>query len=217
MTPQILVYHPNPKMGDAISAIARHRGLSPVVVNRVGAGFRLLHHQKFPGIILDFADEAIASDLVAICRHSKSNRSAVVLALADRQQIASECGAHFCVKRSPDLRELASALKAAQGMILREFRRYARVPMASCAMLDNDEHSLQLRTLNISEGGMCVQSEIPGWNRDHLVEFNQPEIGLQFQTRSTVVWTAEGKSGIKFHLSSTASRSALTEWLTAAL
>src|SRR5438309_267915 len=106
MNPQILIYHPNPKMGEAISAIARRRGLAPVLVNRVGAGFRLLHQQKFPAVILDFADEAIASDLVAICRHSKSNRSAVVLALTDREQIASECGAHFCVKRSPDLNAL---------------------------------------------------------------------------------------------------------------
>lgn len=210
--PETLVYSPNLSVGEAIAAIARRRGLAPVVVDRAGAGLGLLHRQKFPAVILDCGDNAIAADFLEVCRHSRSNKSAVVIALTDGAQSAAG-GASFCIRKSPDLRELVSALRTAEGMILREFKRYRRSPVMSSVVLDNDEHRLQLKTVNLSEGGMCVFSEIPGWNREHLVHFDDSELGLQFHTRSIIVWRAEGKSGIQFQFVSPAFRSALADWL----
>ena len=213
MNPQILVYHANPKMAEAISVAVRRRRFTPVAVTRVGAALRLLHREKFPAAILDCGDPAIASDLLAICRSSSSNKFSVVFALTNGEHDAFQRAAHLCVKRSTDLRALSLALHTAEGIILREFHRYKRLPITSSVALDNDEHSLQLKTVNISEGGMCVLSEIPGWNREHAIHFDDSKIGLRFHSKSTIVWKDRGQSGIKFEFSTPASRSALAEWL----
>lgn len=213
MSPQTLVYSPTPSVSEAIAAIVRRRGLAPTVVNVAGAGLRLLHKGKFPAVILDCGDNAIAKDFLEVCRHSRSNRSAVVIALTDGQQTNVGPGANFCIRKSPDLRELTFALRTAEGMILREFNRYRRSPVTSSVLLDNDEHRLQLKAINLSEGGMCVYSEIPGWNREHTIHFDDPKIGLQFHTKSIVVWRAGGKSGLQFQSVSPACRSAITGWL----
>jgi len=216
MTLETLVYSQNPTVGDAISATVRRRGLAPVMVTAAGAGLRLLHGRKFPAVILDCGDQAIATDLLQVCRHSRSNKSAVVIALTDGLQTALASDANFCIKKSPDLRELAFTLRTAEGMILREFNRYRRSPLTSPVVLDNDEHRLQLKTINLSEGGMCVYSEIPGWNREHFVHFDDPEIGLQFRTKSVIVWRAQGKSGLQFQSLSPGCRTAIANWLQAA-
>jgi hypothetical protein len=186
------------------------------MVTAAGAGLRLLHGRKFPAVILDCGDQAIATDLLQVCRHSRSNKSAVVIVLTDGLQTALASVANFCIKKSPDLRELAYTLRTAEGMVLREFNRYRRSPLTSPVVLDNDEHRLQLKTINLSEGGMCVYSEIPGWNREHIVHFDDPEIGLQFRTKSVIVWRAQGKSGLQFQSVSPGCRTAIANWLQAA-
>jgi hypothetical protein len=99
------------------------------------------------------------------------------------------------------------------GIIVREFHRYWRAPISSSVLLDNDEHSLHLKTVNISQGGMCVSGEIPGWNREHSVHFHDPERGIHVQTNSIVVWKANGKSGLQFRFASESGRAALVQWL----
>jgi len=215
MNPETLIYSQNTSLGDAVSAIVRRRGLAPVMVSAAGAGLRLLHGRKFPAVILDCGDNAIATDFLEVCRHSRSNKAAVVIALSDGLPSAVASAANFCVRKSPDLRELAYALRTAEGMILREFKRYRRSPVTASVVLDNDEHRLEVKSVNLSEGGMCVYSEIPGWNREHIVHFDDPLIGLKFRSKSVIVWRAQGKSGLQFQCVSSACRSAITNWLQA--
>jgi hypothetical protein len=82
-------------------------------------------------------------------------------------------------------------------------------------MLDNDEHSLQLKTVNVSEGGMCVQGEIPGWNKEHKVQLTHPEINSRFRADSYVVWSRNGRSGIQFRYVTPSARDVLYHWLEA--
>lgn len=216
MNPQTLVYSPNKKIGEDISAIALKRGMAPMLVNGLVAALGLLEKQKFAAVILDCSSESAASELLETCRNSRSNKSAMVIALVDDDSVEAARGSNLWVKRSTDLRELASALRSMEGIILREFQRYRRAPISSSVLLDNDEHSLHVKTVNISEGGMCVSGEIPGWNREHVVHFYNPEMGVHFQTKSLVVWKANGKSGLQFRFASESGRAALAQWLQAA-
>ena len=198
MNPQTLVYSPNTKIGESIAAIAQRRGLAPMLVDSIGTALHLLQSKNFPAVILDCSGESEAADLLAVCRNSKSNKTAMVIALVGDGSIHSVRGSNLWVRRSPDLRELVAALRSVEGIILREFQRYRRSPIKSSVVLANDEHRIEMKTLNISEGGMCVSGEIPGVNREHYVHFHDPNIGFQLQTRSVVVWKANGKSGIQF-------------------
>lgn len=216
MNPQALVYSPNRKIGEAVSAVALKRGMAPMLESGVRATLELLESKKFPAVILDFSGESAASELLHTCRNSRSNSSAMVIALVGQESIDSARGSNLWVKLSPDLRELSAALRSMEGIILREFQRYRRAPISSSVVLDNDEHSLQLQTVNISQGGMCVSGEIPGWNREHFVHFLDPDRGIRFETKSVVVWKANGKSGIQFRFASESGRAALAHWLQAA-
>jgi hypothetical protein len=60
---------------------------------------------------------------------------------------------------------------------------------------------------------MCVSAEIPGWNRDHAVEFDGRQTDLKLRCTSQVVWRRNGKSGIQFRFTTPRSRSVLAEWL----
>ena len=216
MNLQALVYSPNRKIGEAVSAIAVKRGMAPVLVNGVRATVDLLEKRKFPAVILDFSGESAASELLHTCRNSRSNQSAMVIALMGEESVDLARGSNLWVKLSPDLRELTSALRSMEGIILREFHRYWRAPISSSVTLDNDEHSLQVQTVNVSLGGMCVSGEIPGWNREHFAHFHDPNRGIRFETKSVVVWKANGKSGLQFRFASENGRAALAQWLQAA-
>lgn len=215
MHPPALVYTPDAALSAALSKAIHRQKLEPVCVSRVGAALSLLRSRKFPGVIVDCLEKSAASDLLELCRCSGSNKSSVVLALTEGAESAVSWGVSFAVQRPAnlDLRAFITILRAAHGMILQDFRRYRRIPIDSVVMLDNNEHSLQLRTVNVSEGGLCMRGEIPGSNKEHSLQLAHPDMGLRLQAKSYVVWTRNGHSGLQFRFMSNASREALSSWL----
>ena len=110
------------------------------------------------------------------------------------------------------MRELAALLKAAHGMILRDFYRNMRVSADLHVVLENDEHTLRLTTVNVSEGGLCVRGEIKGWNREHSVKLAIP--GAEpLRAKSFLVWSKAGKSGVQFGPMSGRCKNLLATWL----
>lgn len=216
MTPEALIYSRDEKLGEALSTAVGRMKLQAVCASRAGAALNMLRSRKFPAVIVDCQDKPAATDLFELCRRSGSNKTSVVFALTGADETALSWGVTFAVKRPVDLdlRAFNSTLRTAEGMILQDFRRYRRIPIESFALLDNDEHRLQLATVNLSESGMCVHGEIAGWNREHLVQFHA-EMGLRFQANSYLVWSRNGRSGIHFRFMTTASRKALSGWLAA--
>lgn len=217
MNPQALVYSRDVNLGAALSDAISRLKLGPVCTSRVGAALNLLRGHKFPAVIVDCVDRAAAADLFELCRRAGSNKSSVLFALTDENDTARSWGVTFALRRpvESDLRAFTTVLRAAHGMILQDFRRYRRVPIGASAELDNDEHSLQLPTVNVSEGGMCVRGEIPGFKKEHTVQLTHPEMNLRFRANSYVVWSRNGHSGVQFRVMSPACRLALANWLEA--
>jgi hypothetical protein len=174
-----------------------------------------LRSRKFPAVIVDCIDKPAASDLLELCRRSGSNKSSVVLGLTDGTQSATSWGMNFALKRPEnlDLRPFVALLRAAEGMILQDFRHYRRIPIDTPVVLENEEHRLRLSAVNVSGGGMCLQGEILGWNKEHRLQLTHPEMGARFQAKSFVVWSSSGMSGIQFRCMSLLSRDALSGWL----
>ncbi|MBV9073926.1 MAG: PilZ domain-containing protein [Acidobacteria bacterium] len=217
MDPQALIYTADVALSGTLSSTLRRQRLEPVCAGRLGAALHLLRSRKFPAVIVDCSDRSAATDIFQLCRSTGSNRSSVVFALTEGNESASSWGVNFAVKRpaGSDLRAFTTVLRAADGMIRQDFRRYRRIPVLSTAVLDNDEHRLQLSTLNISEGGMCVHGEVPGWNKEHIIEFHHPVSNLRFKANTYTVWSRNGKSGLQFRFMSNAAREALSSWIEA--
>lgn len=217
MNPETLIYSRDANLGAAIESVVRRLKFESVRVSRVGAALHLLRSRKFPAVIVDCLDGAAAADLLELCRCSGSNKSSIVVALTEGSETAISWRVNFAVRRpaDQDTRALLTVLRAAEGLIRQEFRRYRRIPIASLAVLENDEHSLQLPTVNVSEGGMCIQGEVFGWNKEHVVHFSHPDMGLRFQAKSFVVWSRSGRSGLQFRFMSVSTQQALFNWLEA--
>lgn len=217
MSPEALVYSRDENLSAALSDALNRLKIGPVCASRVGAALNLLRGRKFPAVIVDCLDRTAAADLFELCRCTGSNKSSVLFALTHENDTARSWGVTFALKRPVelDLRAFTTVLRAAHGMILQDFRRYRRIPIGASAVLENDEHSLQLATVNVSEGGMCVRGEIPGWNKEHTVQFTHPEMNLRVRANSYVVWSRNGHSGVQFRVMSPACRLALGNWLEA--
>lgn len=213
MSLDVLIYSPEASVAAALSTAARRLKWNPLSIDRGGAGLDLLRGRKYPAVIIDCIDPATSSGLLELCRRSPSNKTSVVFALAEERDAAINRNANFVVKRSSYSRDLAPILYAADGLVRQEFRRYRRIPIDLPVMLSNDEHRLQVTTLNMSEGGMCIKGEVKGWNREHVLQFKNPKVESELRTSSSIIWSEFGKTGIRFQGMSAATRVLLGDWL----
>lgn len=218
MSPEALIYSRDANLSSALSVALRRLKLGPVCAVRVGAALNLLRSRKFPAVVIDCQEKDIATDLLELCRKTGSNKSSVVFALTDGSESGINWRANFAVKRPTtdlDLRAFTVTLRAAEGMIHQDFRHYRRIPISSYAVLNNDEHRMQVATVNLSGGGMCVMGEILGWNKEHVVQLTNPKTGLSFKATSYLVWSRNGRSGIQFRFMTNAAKESLASWLDA--
>jgi PilZ domain-containing protein len=213
MNPEVLIYSPEASVAAALSAAVKRVKWSPISADREGVGLSLLRGRKYPAIIIDCLDQAAALGLLDVCRRSSSNKTSVVLALTEERDPAISKNANFLIRRSSYMRDLPAVLHAAEGIVRQEFRRYRRVPMDVPVVLSNDEHRIQLTTLNMSEGGMCLIGEVKGWNREHVVQFINPKLNSEFRASSSIIWSDSGRTGVRFQGMSASARVLLGDWL----
>jgi hypothetical protein len=213
MNPEVLIYSPEASVTASLSAAVRRVKWHPTSTDRAGAGLNLIRSHRYPAIIIDCVDPAAASGLLDLCRRSASNKTSIVFALSDERDATTSRNANFVVQRSSFTRTFPAVLHAAEGLVRQEFRHHRRVPMGMPVVLSNDEHRLQLTTLNVSEGGMCLLGEVKGWNRDHQVQFRNPKVNSEFCASSSVIWSESGKTGVRFHGMSVAAKVLLGNWL----
>ena len=189
----MLIYTPEASVAAALCTAAKRLKWNPFSIDRTGAGLDLLRGRKYPAVIIDCNDPAASSGLLELCRRSASNKTSVVFALAEERDAAINRNANFVVKRSSYSRDLAPILRAADGLVRQQFRRYRRIPIDLPVMLSNDEHRIQLTTLNLSEGGMCLKGEVKGWNREHVLQFRNPKVDSELRTGSSIIWSEYGQ------------------------
>lgn len=213
MSLDVLIYSPEASVAAALSMAVRRLKWGPVSTDRAGAGLNLLRGRKYPAVIIDCIDLAAGSGLLELCRRSASNKTSIVFALTDERDAAITRNANFVIRRSSYTRDFPAVLHAAEGLVRQEFRRYRRIPIDLPVVLSNDEHRLQVTTVNLSEGGMCIQGEVKGWNREHVVQFRNPRLNSEFRANSSIIWSDSGKTGVRFQMMSAAARVLLGEWL----
>src|SRR5579863_6102899 len=99
-----------------------------------GAEFaiRKLTRSRFQAVIVDYADEKVAAQVLRSARSSPGNKSAVTIGILDAQQpvrTAFDQGAHFVLYKPISMERAKSSFRAARALMKRERRRNARVPI----------------------------------------------------------------------------------------
>lgn len=176
----------------------------------------LINTRKFEAIIVDRAlgDHV---DVFERIRRSPSNGNSVVFAVVDSATEAEgKIQPNFVIQKPLDEKLVGSVLKAALGLIIRDYRRYFRCPVAVPVLIHLDSKAqIPCEMMNISEGGMAVTTTVifdPG--TAVKVEFALPTESRAFNIDAEICWCdKKGRAGLHFRAVLPDQQVLLQDWL----
>jgi CheY-like chemotaxis protein len=206
---------------DTIRVVGRtmqDAGVDLLLTSTVNDAADLLARRKFDAFIADCDDLAGADDLVQQLRQGASNRSAIIFALtngATDLRRAFALGANFVLEKPLGIERATRGIRAALGLMIRERRRYFRLPLELAATLDFGQGvRYQFTTTNLSEGGMSLRAshKLPIGARVR-VTLPLPG-GAAAECAAQIAWsTDEGRAGLRFVMLPLPLRQRLAEFI----
>ena len=201
--------------------VMQDAGIDLLLTSTVNDAADLMARRKFDAIIADCDDLPGADELVQQLRQGSSNRSAIVFALTNgttNLRRAFGLGANFILEKPLSLERATRGLRAALGLMVRERRRYFRLPFEVPATLDFGQGTrYQFPTSNLSEGGLSVRAthKLPIGAKVRL-SFCPPE-GEAIECAALVAWsTDDGRAGLRFMVLGQAVRQQLADFISRA-
>src|SRR5499425_2270986 len=122
---------------------------------------QILTRHKYDTFVVDCDDIPAAPQVLQQLRKGKSNKSCIAFALVNGRtsvRQAFEMGANFVLDKPISAERATRSVRAAQGLIMRERRRYHRhLLSASGAILVDSGAELPVSITNISHGGISIE------------------------------------------------------------
>lgn len=175
--------------------------------------------RRYEVSFIDFSLGAGTSSAIDAIRSGPSTRTTIIVAItANREQSnqAFASGVHFVIQQPISRSSVDGIIRAAFGLIVRERRRYFRCPIdVSVLGYRRTEGAWLGRTINISEGGLCIAAPILLIAGELLeLEFKLPASSVEINVECDVQWSGEkGRAGLRFVSIHTDSKSDLQHWL----
>jgi len=181
-------------------------------------GHQILLSQKFDGVVIDCDDLEDGLGMLRDVRNAPSNHNSVAFALVNQATSASQAlkmGANFVLQKPIEPVNADRCFSAAIGLMIRERRRYSRVPVdMPVALVFSEGEQVKTRATNLSEGGMAAELPVKFQSSIKKVRFTLPETQNSIETRAELAWAdGSGKGGIKFVEIPQVSRDHLERWL----
>ncbi len=186
---------------------------------------QMLARSKFDGLVVDCDDVPGAVELLTNLRKGTSNRSAVVFIIRSGRGVtvrnAFEIGANFVLDKPVDVDSANRCIRAAHGLLLRERRRYFRLPVEIPVNITFPEGKVVAATItNLSEGGLSIRSPQPLPGRTTVkVSFVLPETNSKIEAKGEITWLIGSNEcgGVHFIYMTDAMQQELLMWLNAEL
>lgn len=165
MPAQILVVDDDPLACELISEILRSAGMEVDGVTNSAEAAERLTREKFHAVFLDLhMPPPDGVELARQVRKSRVNASAVIVMITgeeDRTAMgrAFEAGVEFFLFKPVARNKLLKLIRVAEGPIERERRRFARVRLRCRVSIESAKGGLEGTTLDLSLGGMLIQSQ----------------------------------------------------------
>lgn len=183
------------------------------------AALQTLNRHKFDTFLVDCDDIPSAPMVLQQLRKGKSNKSCIAFALVSGRTTvreAFEMGANFVLDKPVSVERAMRSVKAAQGLIMRERRRYHRhLVKASGVILVDGATDLPVSIITISEGGVSIecarQLDAGGAARLRIL---LPGSKTYLDLKGEVIWSdTEGRAGIRFQVLPVETKRELDSWL----
>ena len=188
------------------------------VGNSSAHAMELLNSRRFDAVVVDCDNQPGGKEVLQRLRSSPSSKRAMAFAVIDANTTvrqAFDLGANFVLDKPLNAERFSRTLRAAQGLMKREQRRYFRNSIETEAVItlpEGAEH--RSRILNLSEGGMAVHLTKPVPAATPVrVRFFLPG-GLRIEAKAEITWHKENKGvGVRFvHIDQKMQRD-LEHWL----
>ena len=182
------------------------------------SGHQMLLSHKFDGVVIDCDDIEDGLGMLRDVRNAPSNHNSVAFALVNKATSASQAlklGANFVLQKPIEQVNADRCFSAAIGLMMRERRRYFRVPvdMPVTLVFSEGEH-VKTRATNLSEGGMATELPAKFQSSIKKVRFTLPGTNNSVETRAELAWAdGSGRGGIKFVELPQIAKDHLERWL----
>jgi DNA-binding response OmpR family regulator len=219
MALQALLLSNDPEVHRTIRRVLDAANIDLDLSNSADQARQILLSRKYDALLVDCDDMPHGPMVLRELRMGKSNKSCIAFALVNGKtniQQAFEMGANFVLDKPIALDRATRSVRAAQGLIMRERRRYHRhLVKATGAILVDQGAELPLNITNISQGGISIECS------RRLDEGGAARIRLQLpgtkkplDIKGEVAWsTPEGRAGIRFQVLSAEAKKELDIWL----
>jgi CheY-like chemotaxis protein len=184
------------------------------------SAIRKLTRQRYEAVIVDCADEDMASQILKSTRNAPCNKRAIAVALIDGQSAVRSAfglGAHFVLYKPISTERAKTSFRAARALMKRERRRNSRVPVQIpvTLSLDNGAGQQQTTSSDLGEGGMAVQLVRRPKNAGSMrVQFTLPGTKILMNSLAEFAWeNNEGLAGLRFMDLSPENSTRLKNWL----
>jgi CheY-like chemotaxis protein len=181
---------------------------------------RKLTRQRYEAVIVDCADEDMASEVLKSTRCAPCNKRAIAVALIDGQSAvrsAFALGAHFVLYKPISTERAKTSFRAARALMKRERRRNVRVPvqLPIVLVLNNGSGHQKTTSSDLGEGGMAVQMSRRPKNVGNMrVQFTLPGTDTLLDSPAEFAWeNSEGLAGIRFQDMAPDTSIRLKEWI----
>lgn len=214
-----LVMTTNNRLSGQLLRAFKEMNVSTVSTSLVRDSIELIHGRKFEAFVVDTALDTPFLDLLSEIRSSSSNCMAVILAVAPPGslcELARREGANFILEQPLTFDAILRTLRAAYGMLVREYRRYFRCPIKlPVTVWSSLTAEVQGETVDISEDGMAIRLPYSlGVDTDLVIRIKLSAKSKDLTTRAKIIRTAEGGVvGIRFVEISSFAKAQLHEWL----
>ncbi len=194
-------------------------GVGVEVCTGVEAGAEIVAAKKFDAVIVDCDDLAGGLDVLQKMRKSETNKRSVAFAIlngATSIRTAFGMGASFVLQKPITMVSALRCFSAAHGAMLRERRRYFRIPVEAQAVIHYSQSGeFRVTACNLSEGGMAIRSAAPlPQSAISRVQFTLPGTNVAMEPKAELAWSdGGGKAGLRFLELPQSSREQLEKWI----
>ncbi len=176
----------------------------------------LINTRKFEAIVIDLALGENVVRVLERVRLSPCNHNSVTFAVVDSGlRPKARIQPNFVIQRPLTDSMVRSTLKAALGLIIRDYRRYFRCPLVAPVVIQTDREQVPCEMMNISEGGLAVNTRVtfkPG--APVKARFTLPDEPTAFDLEAEICWCDnKGRAGLQFRSVSPEREVRLQGWL----
>jgi CheY-like chemotaxis protein len=219
MALQALLLSRDPEVHRTIRRVLDTANIDLEVCNHPDHAREALGRRKFDALLVDCDDTDKGPEVLQELRQGKSNKSCIAFALVHGKtsvQQAFQIGANFVLDKPISVERATRSVRAAQGLIMRERRRYHRhLLRASGTILVDSGAELPISITNISEGGISIECarQLDQGGAANL-KFTLPGAKKVLEIKGEVIWSnPEGQAGIRYQVLSIDVKKELDAWL----